>query len=310
MSSANLVSVIFVEEVAYDTTPADDAGWESLRFTSESLTATPTTNQSEEIRADRMVADQFKVSTEVAGGFEYEFSALTFDSLLEGAMYNSWATGVLKVGVEEHSYSVEKNYSDLTANHFILFSGERVSEFNIGFTYGEAVQGSFTMAGASVKSGSTTAVGTGTVAAPTTTRVMNAVSDLSGIEIDATVFTGCLRAVNLTVNNNLRPAECIGKDTPSDQIAGTAEITGNIEAYLTDTTVQWYTDKVLNQVAMGIKFTISDGTNSYEFNIPNAKITGETPQAEGINTDVMITADFTALYDGTADSSLVITRTP
>lgn len=310
MSSANLVEVIFVEEVTYDVTPTDSTDWESLRFTSEALSATPTTNQSEEIRSDRMIADQFKVSVDVGGGLDYEFSATTYDGLLEGTMYDTWSTGVLKVGVEEHSYTLEKTFSDLTANHFMTFSGMRVGEMAIGFSYGEAVSGTFTMAGASVVGASTSLVGAGTVAPATTTRVMNAVSDLSEIKIDDTTFTGCLQSVNLSVNNNLRAANCIGSDTPSDQIAGTAEITGSIEAYLTDTTIQWYTDRVLNQTPMAISFTISDGTTSYNFNIPNAKITGEAPQAEGINTDVMITADFTALYDDTTGSSLVITRTP
>lgn len=311
MSSANLVSVIFAKETVYDTIPTGATPlWDTLRFTGESFSATPVTNASEEVRSDRMIADQFKVSTEVGGGFDFEFSADTFDDLMEGAMYDTWTAGVLKIGVEEHSFSVEKEFSDLTANHFIVFSGERVGEMSLGFTYGEAVKGSFVMAGASVVASSLTSVdGLSSVNAPTVTRIMNAVSDLSGIEIDSVAFTGCLRAVELNINNNLRPAECIGSDTPGDQIAGTAEITGSIEAYLTDTTVQWYTDKVLNQTTMAIKFAITDGTTIYEFYIPNCKITGETPKAEGINSDVMITADFTALFDATEGSSLVITKT-
>ena len=308
MSSANLVSVIFAEEVvAYDTVEAA-ATWETLRFTGESITATPSTATSDEIRSDRMIADQFKVSTESGGGFDFEFSGLTFDTLLEGAMYDTWATGVLKIGVEEHSYSFEKEFTDLTANQFMLFTGERVGAMSLGFTYGEAVKGSFELAGASVEVTSTTNIGTGSVSAATTSRIMNAVSDLSGIKIDTVAFTGCLKSVELNINNNLRPAECIGSDTPGDQIAGTAEVTGTIEAYLTDVTVQWYTDKVLNQTAMEIEFAISDGTTTYTFLLPNCRISGETPNAEGINTDVMIKADFTALYDATEGSSLVITK--
>ena len=308
MSSANLVSLIFVRETNYNEIPADSPDWETLRFTSESLTATPQVSQSEEIRSDRMVGDQFKTSTDVSGGFDFEFSADTFDALIDGAMMSTPIGGVWKIGAEDISFVMELNYTDLTANNVIDFSGERVNTMDIGFTFGEAINGSFGMAGASVAAVSDSAVGAGNIAPATTTRIMNAVSDLSGITIDGTSFTGCLRAINLNINNNLRPAECIGSDTPQDQILGTAEITGTIEAYLTDVTVQWYTDKVLNQVPMSISFTLTDGTSSYEFTIPNAKISGDTPDATGINTDVMITADFTALYDATADSSLVITK--
>jgi len=309
MSSANELGLIFVPEIVYNETPVDSALWETARFTSESLSATPTTNTSQEIRNDRMVADQFKVSVEVGGGFDFEFSADTFDSLIDGAMMAAPAAGVWKIGKEDVSYTFEKEYGDLTTNNFILFSGQRVSEWSLGFSHGEAVAGSFSMAGANVTSSSASSVGAGSVIPPTTTRIMNAVSDLSSIEIDTVLFTGCLQSVELNVNNNLRPANCIGKDTPSDQLFGTANITGSISAYLTDTTILWYTQKVINQVEMGIKFTISDGTSSYEFDVPRAKITGNTPNAEGINTDVMITADFEALIDEVSGSSFIITKT-
>jgi hypothetical protein len=297
-----------VKETTYNQIPVDSPDWETLRFTSESLTATPQVSQSEEIRSDRMVGDQFKTSTDVGGGFDFEFSADTYDSLIDGAMMSTPVAGVWKIGAEDISFSMELNYTDLSANNVIDFSGERVGTMDIGFTFGEAINGAFEMAGATVVSASDSAVGAGNIAPATTTRIMNAVSDLSGIQIDGVAFTGCLRAINLNINNNLRPAECIGSDTPQDQILGTAEVTGSIEAYLTDVTVQWYTDKVLNQVPMAISFALTDGTTTYTFNIPNAKISGDTPDATGINSDVMITADFTALYDATADSSLVITK--
>jgi hypothetical protein len=308
MSSANLVSVIAIEEATYDTTPATGT-WDTARITSESLSATPQVNSSSEIRSDRMVADQFVVSTASEGSLDFEFSAGgLFDTLLEGAMYDSWTADVLTVGTEQHSYSIEKEFTDLTANHFLVFSGMRVGGMSLGFTYGEAVTGSFTMAGASVTPASATQVVTGVTAA-TTSRVMNAVSDMTSLKIAGTTFTGCIRGIQLAINNNLRPSECVGSDTPGDQIEGTAEITGSIEAYLTDTTVQWYTSQILNQTQFDIEFTLSDGTNTYTFDLPNCRISGSAPNAQGINTDVMIQADFTALYDSGSSSSLTITRT-
>ena len=164
------------------------------------------------------------------------------------------------------------------------------------------------MAGASVTPASATQVVTGTNQ-PTTTDVMNAVSDLTTINIAGTAFGGCIQSISLNINNNLRPSTCIGSDTPGDQIAGTAEITGSIEAYLTDTTVQWYTSQILNQTAFDIQFTVEDSAgNSYDFDLPNCRISGSAPNAQGINTDVMITAEFTALYDSGSGSSLTITR--
>ena len=309
MSSANLVSVIVAEESSYDTIPTAGT-WETMRMTGESLSATPNVNSSAEIRSDRMVADQFLVSTASEGSVEFEFSAGgAFDLLLEGALYGDWTTDVLKVGSVEHSYVFEKEFTDLTANHFFIFSGMKVDQMNLGFTYGEAVTGSFEMAGASVATQSTTGDGTKTLNPATSTRVMNAVTDMTALEIDGVGFTGCIRSIQLNINNNHRPEECVGSDTPGGQTPGTAEVTGTIEAYLTDTTVQWYTSKVLGQTQFDILFTLSDDTNTYTFDLPNCRISGAAPSAEGVNTDVLITADFTALYDATAQTSLVITRT-
>lgn len=308
MSASNDVTIIYVPETAYGTTPALGT-WETARFTSEGITATPLVNQSEEVRNDRMRGDQFKTSVDVTGNIDFELSATTYDTLFELAMNATWATNVLKIGKENKSISIEKNYSDLTANHFIVFDGVRCSEMSLGFTHGEAVTGSFNFAGSDVTSASATASSGGTVNPATSNRVMNAVSDMTSLKIDGTAFSGCLSSVDFTINNNLRPAKCIGQDYPQDQFLGTADVTGSIEAYLSDTTVQWYTDKVINQTAMEIEFTLSDGTNTYTFHFPNCRISGDTPSAEGLDTDVMISAEFTALYDATEASSLVITRT-
>jgi len=310
MSSANEVSVIIVEETTYDTTPAAGT-WETMRLTSESLSATPQVNQSSEIRADRMVADQFIVSTASEGSISWELSTQgAFDLLLEGAMYNDWTTNVLTVGTSstEKSYSIEKEFGDLTANHIFLYSGMRVNQFSLNVAYGEPVTGSVEMVGATVATSSTSAVGGGTLNPATSSDVINAVDGLSVLNIAGTPFTGCIQGITLNINNNMRPEQCIGSTTPGDQIPGTCEITGTVSAYLTDTTVQWYTSQVINNSAFDIQFTLSDGTNTYDFDLPNCRISGSAPNAQGIDTDVMVEVDFTCLYDGSS-SSLTITRT-
>lgn len=308
MSSANLTDLTFVPESAYGTTPTDSDDWEALRFTSENFTATPQVGQSQEIRSDRMIQDQFKTSMEAGGGFNYEFSAGTFDNLLEGAMCDTWDSDVLKISTDEKAFSIQKYFSDLTANEYLLYKGMRVSTFSMNFAHGSPINGAFSFGGADVVPSSIDALGAGAAPAESTSRIMNAVSDLSSVEIDSVAFSGCINNITLNINNNLRAILCLGSDTPSDQSLGSAVVSGTLEAYLTDTTVQWYTSRVINQTTIAITFTISDGTNSYVIDIPNARLSGATPNARGINTDVMVTVDFTALYDATEDSSLVITR--
>lgn len=310
MSSGNLVAITFVPEAVYDTTPTDSPDWETVRWTAESLNSQPEVATSAEVRSDRMLGDQFKTSIVTGGGFDFEFSSNTFDTLLDGVMQKAVAGGVWKVGTDDISYSITKEYADLTANHFMLYTGQRVAEFDLTFVHGSAVTGSILFAGASFSSASASTVGAGSVAPAPTTRVMNGVSDITGIEIGGVSFTGCIEEISLKVNNNLDPANCIGSDTPSDQILGTAEVTGTIKAFLSDVTIQWYTAKVQNQEPFDIRFQATDGTDTYEFDMPNCRINAPTPASGGLNTSVLIEADYVALYDAGLASNLVITKTP
>jgi hypothetical protein len=310
MSSGNFVSIRSIEEVTYNTTPVDDAGWEQMRYTSESLSSTPNTDTSNEVRNDRQTTDQFLTGNENSGSVNGELSAGTYDLWLQGALAGTWTTNVLKAGIDEYSYSLEKEYEDLTGTKYILFTGQRVSTFDLNVAYGSAVTCSFGFAGAGITPGTTSAVGAGSVTAANTNRIINTVNDVVNVDIDTVAFAGCLNSFTLNVNNNLRPQTCIGSADPSDQLYGSSLITGSIEVYLDANTMAWYTTNILNQTSMQIEFRLTDGTRHYDFDLPNCKLSGSAPAGEGLNTDTMVNATFTALYDATAQTALQITRTP
>ena len=83
-------------------------------------------------------------------------------------------------------------------------------------------------------------------------------------------------------------------------------ITGTIEIYFDTITLY---NKLLSNTSVEIDWTVSDGTNSYQFNIPKAKFNSGNPAVTGVDTDVMLSLAFTALFDAT-DSQLKITRAP
>lgn len=93
MSSANLVEVIYVKEVEYGVTPDPLSGVtaETTRFTSETLSGTPTTTVSTTIRTDRMSSGQVVTGLEVGGEINTELASSQFqDDFFEGAMMNTW----------------------------------------------------------------------------------------------------------------------------------------------------------------------------------------------------------------------------
>lgn len=93
MSSANLVSVTYVPETVYGVpdTPLSGVTAETARFTSETLSGTPTTTESQNLRTDRMSSGQVITGLEVGGDINIELARGKFyDDFFEAAMMSSW----------------------------------------------------------------------------------------------------------------------------------------------------------------------------------------------------------------------------
>ena len=311
MSSGDKVKLRFVPEVIYNTTPADDSGWKPFRHTSEGLAGQPVVKSSEEVVSDRMHRNQMVVAQEIGGGYNFELHAGDpFDTMLQAALCGTWSTNVLKVGSTSRSFSVEKEYSDLSSgNRFIQFTGMRVNELELTIKHGEVITGSVAFAGGGVAAASSSAVGSGSEAAASTTVPITAAADLSGIEVDESAFAGCIQELTLKIANNLRPSNCVGRAAPSNQNYGMSMVTGKIVAYLSNNTIDWYKDGVLDRTAMSLEWDVGDGSNSYAILIPALKLVGPPPANPGLDNDVMLESEFEAFYDSSTGTTLQITRT-
>lgn len=100
MSSSNLVSVTYTDEATYgekaDATGAITA--QTARFTSESLSGTPQTTESEEIRQDRMSGGQVATGLEVGGDLNFELApGAFFDKFFAMGMMAAWAAATADV---------------------------------------------------------------------------------------------------------------------------------------------------------------------------------------------------------------------
>ncbi len=305
MSESNRVSLKYVPETTYNTTPADSENWVYTRFTGESLTATTERQDSSEIRADRMIASSPKVKRTVSGGLDIELSPTTFDDFIEAAMCGTWTSDVLEIGTEQPSFSLEKEFEDL--GKFQVFTGMRVGQMSLTIPAGGILTGSFNFQGAGESRPSTSAVGTGTPTEADTNDVYTGTSDFGTISINGSSTGFCINSISLELNNNLREITCLGKEFPENISYGSASLTGSFEAYLTDELWDLY-DSVSDNDDVEISFPVSDGTNSYTFYIPRSKLSADSPQAGSKDSDVMATISFTALLDATEGTSFRITR--
>lgn len=90
MSSSNRVRLAFIEESTYGETPGV-GNFETARFVSESLSGTPETTESQQIRQDRQSSGQVVTGLTVEGAINFELAKESqLEKLIESAMFNSW----------------------------------------------------------------------------------------------------------------------------------------------------------------------------------------------------------------------------
>jgi len=303
MSEANRVSLKTIPEVTYGTTPSNGT-WQALPFTSTSLAAAPQSVVSNNIRADRQVQDLIKVGEAVSGEMGIEYCMGTFDELLEAALCGEWTADVLEIGTEQPSFSIEAGYEDWSPTQYIQFKGMRVGAMNLTFPYGAIVTGGFSFVGKSATSSTTSLVGTGTTTADPANTVVQGSTNVSSILLDGGAPGSVIKSISLNLDNSMRPIEGIGNAGPSDQAYGRAMVTGSVEMYFDD--IAMY-DKLIANTAASLQWTVGDGVNSHTFLMDNIKFNDGQPDVSGVDTDVMLTMNFTSLFDPT-HSALKITR--
>ena len=138
-ADANRTGLRYVAETTWGTTPATPT-MQALRFTGESLDHNVGTVKSNEIRSDRNSSDLVAVSMANAGGFNFELSYGTLDTILESVFFNPWDTNVLKNGVTQKSLTIERAHLDVM--QFFRFPGMVANTFNLDVTAEQIVTGS------------------------------------------------------------------------------------------------------------------------------------------------------------------------
>jgi hypothetical protein len=179
----------------------------------------------------------------------------------------------------------------------------RVSGFNLSFPYGQLVTGGFNFAGKSATLTGTT--NAGSITAASTTDVINGSTDVTNILLDGGAPGVAIKSISLTLDNTMRAIEGIGEAGPTNQAAGRSMVTGSIEAYFANATLY---NKLLLNTSSTLEWTVGDGTNTLAFLMDNVKFNDGSPTVSGVDTDVMLTLNFTALFDTTTATNLQITR--
>ena len=298
-SQGSRSSLSFVTEVTFGTTPA--GSFTNLPFTTHSLNLTKDRVAGNDIQSDRMPRVDRHGNRQVAGDIVVDLRDGVYDTFLESAMLNTWATNVLKVGVTPKFLSIEDYAADIDQAR--LFTGMTVSTMGISLAPNQMVTTTFGMVGKDMTVSATQKTQT----AAANNAPFDAYSgDIAIGNVGSSSAVAIVTGLDFTLNNSFAPTFVIGDSSAPSLEYGRAEIEGTITAYFEDTAL---INRFLNETETELEVSVNDptGTNAYTFLFPRIKINSADVPVDG-PTSRIINMSFVALFDATEASNLVITR--
>lgn len=292
-------SLSFITEATFGTTPAGN--FTNLPFSTHSLNLTKDRVAGTDIQADRMARVDRHGNRQVGGDIVVDLRDGDFDSFLESAMLNTWATNVLKVGTTPKFFSIEDYAADIDQSR--VFTGMSVSTMGISLAPNQMVTTTFGMVGKDMTISATEK----TQDAASGAAPFDAYSgDISIGNVGGAAPVAIVTALDFTLNNSYAPTFVIGDDSAPSLEYGRAEVEGTMTAYFEDASL---IDRFINETETEIEVSVNDptGANAYTFTFPRVKINSADVGVDG-PTSRMVSMSFVALYDTTEGTNLKITR--
>lgn len=205
------------------------------------------------------------------------------------------ATARLVNGTTQNSYSIEKQFNDIT--QFLTFQGMTVSKMNLSFASAAITDGSFEFMGKTVTRATSTAL-PGTPVASYTYDIHNAVRGVGQLWEGGSPLTSTfVKSMTMALNNNLRGQKAIGNLGNVGIGTGDIELTGTCEVYFADGTIY---DKFLADTYTSIIISSVDTSgNGYVITLPRVCLMNAKIVAQGENQDIMASFDYACYADDT-----------
>lgn len=298
IASGSRHRLAIIREVTYGTTPATP-GFTSLRHTSCSLGLSKDTVESEEIRGDRQITDIRHGNKQVSGNIEGELLHGEFSSLFESALCGTWTSNVLKAGSTRTSFSIERTFQDIT--QYLRYTGCEVNSMSLSLSPNSMVKVSFGFVGKDMST-ATSAISGATYSSTSTTNQFDS--------YNATITEGgssiaLVTEANITLENGIEPQFVVGSSTTLRPAIGRCKVSGSMTVYFEDTAML---AKFTGETESSLSITLTDpDANTFQIELPRLKYMSGQPDVSGEGS-VTLSMDFTALYDSSDASNIVITR--
>lgn len=293
-----------------------------LRTTGSNLQFQASNVQSNEIREDRNVTDVIRVTSEVSGGFDFELSYDTFNTIFLALLGRTSWTGAGTVGspftavngVDKSFLTFERKFEQGAVDSYEFFTGCEVDAMTLNFNASEIVTGNCTVMGRSAAQASSSLTGSTGASEANTNRVYNTVKMVNHIrEGGNTVgdnIMNTVQAVTLNITNNKRMSRAIGIEGPASIGDGQFVVTGTLTQYFQDNNLY---NKFLNDTLTSLYIEFDDlsdtgNGNRIRFNLPRVVYTNVAREIPGNNQDITVQLDFQGVYDAGIGGTLQVQR--
>jgi hypothetical protein len=277
-----------------------------LRNTGDSLNLTKTSSQSAELAGDRAIRSLRLGNEAVAGDISFELAYGDFDDMLAAVMCKTWGdTNVLKQGVTVPTFGIEKGFTDIS--QYIEYVGCAVNTLAISISTDSIITGTLGIVGAGV-AGTDAYTGTPAVASPTAPGYTEPFVSFDGeVLLGGTDACGLVTGIDFTIDNGITANYTICTPEAASLTPDRFNVTGTLTMLFENAAEL---NKFVSETTSSLTITLTDDVgNELDFSFPKIKYTGGDVSVSGGGV-IPISLPFQALYDETAASTLVITRTP
>ncbi len=287
----------YVAETTPGTTPESPALRE-VNITSCSLGLTRDTFSSGTLRSDRQIPFHRTGVDKVAGDIGFEFCAGTWDDFLEAVLAGTWSENVLKAGVDVHSFTMERAFTNI--GQYAQYKGCFINQFSLSVKPNGLITGTFSIVGLSGKN-ETSPLAASAESSPTGELFDSFKGELNVDGSPIAVVTG----IELTLNNGIEPQYALFNRSACAVSWGRSTLTGTLSAFYTDGNL---VDDFINDTRISLEFTLERGEYSYTFLVPNITLTGADAPAESEG-PITLNIPWSAALDTTTGTNFKITRT-
>lgn len=224
---------------------------------------------------------------------------LTDETVGSGATIKA---NMIRNGVLAYSFLVEKMAA---AGEYFWLPGLRCTGFSANLPKKSKIDATFNFMGVDQQESDTSILGTGTLTQQTPATAMNTSNNVAWLRKDNSAISCYIEAMTLAIQTGAHRQDAFMSEGSVGIADGSFDISGTINTYFSDRAHLYQNVLDRDDIALALRLTDVDGADLI-FTFPACKITGNTPQATGINQDVFFNGQFTAHRDATTDCMVQI----